>query len=85
MKRLPDTTFITNDTERSFVIQKENGHTDLSVLVPSGSDPAHLCISSYENGKDEPVSEVRLYSEEVKVARKLLNDPVSIQILGIDD
>lgn len=78
-------TFISNNVERSFVIPTTNGHTDLSVLVPSGDDPAHLCISSYENGRDEPISEIRLYSTEIKYARKLLNDPVSLQILGLDD
>lgn len=85
MKRLPGTNFVTNDVERSCVIQKEDGHTDLSVLVPVGSDPAHLCISSYENGRDEPISEVKLYSEEVKAARKLLNDPETLKILQIDE
>ena len=85
MKHLPGTSFITNDTERSFIVPTTNGHTDLSILTPSGDDPAHLYIAEYENGNDEPISEVKLYSEEVKAARKLLNDPQSLQILQIED
>ena len=85
MKHLPNTTFITNDTERSFVISTENGHTDLSVLVSTGDDPAHLCISKYTDGSDDPISEIRLYSEEAKYARKLLNDPEALKILQIDE
>lgn len=83
---LPNTTLITTDAERSLVVQKENGCTELSVLTSiSTDDPAHLNIAKYADGSDEPISEIKLCSDEIKAARKLLNDPVSLQILGIDE
>ena len=75
--------FITNDTEHSVTFQKDNGHTDFAVLVPAGDDPAHFLIADYMDGYDEPISQRKLYKEEVELARMLLNSPRSLQILNI--
>lgn len=84
MDNLPaNVTFVTNDTEHSITFQTDNGHTDLAVLVPAGDDPAHFLIADYLDGYDEPLSQRKLYKEEIELARMLLNSPRSLQILGI--
>jgi len=83
MKNFP--MFVANDIERSLVFTRKNGHVDVAVLVEAGDDdPAYLNIAEYEDERDDPISEIKMSAQEFNSARKLLNDPLSLRILGID-
>lgn len=65
--------FVKNDIEESFsYLDKDELRTNLSMLVASGDDPAHLSIAKYKDGQDEPVLEIKLYKEEQKLLKALL-------------
>jgi hypothetical protein len=76
MNNLPaNVNYITNDTEQSFVIQNDNGHTDLSILSSAGSDPACICRAQYREGQESPISEEMLHipPEEKGLLTELLH------------
>jgi hypothetical protein len=77
MDNLPENvTSVTNDTEESFVYQKDGIRTNLSILSPIGdSEGACICHAQYRDGIDEPLKEEFLHinDDEKGLLSELLN------------
>jgi hypothetical protein len=75
MDQLPsDVQYITNDTEQSFSYMKDGIRTNLSILSPSGDDPACICHFQCKDGIDEPLKDEKLHidTEGKKLLLELL-------------
>jgi hypothetical protein len=76
MDELPaNVTYVTNDTEQSFVYEKDGLRTNLSILSPAGNDPACICHAQYRDGIDAPLKDEKLHisSEEKGLLSELIH------------
>jgi hypothetical protein len=60
-------TFVTSDTDKTFVIKKDGLVFNFSKVVSAGkNDPECHMISAYKDGQDDPVFELKFAGEEEK-------------------
>jgi hypothetical protein len=76
MDELPtNVTYVTNDTEESFVYEKDGIRTNLSILGPAGDDPICICRSQWKDGIDAPLRDEKFHipSDEKGLLSELIS------------